>query len=182
MQTLTIRALTISDIPLIGNYWQSRTHTDLDRMGADASKLPTSSDFQQMMLQQLNLPLNLKNAFCVIWELNGRPCGHSNTNPTTFGDEAKFHLHIWDKKDRATGNGKRFLKQTIPYFFEHLQLNTLIAEPKASNAAPNNVLRELGFTKTKTYETEPGSINLLQIVNRWELKKEKFHQLLKSSK
>lgn len=172
MPEFTIRDLTEPDIQLIGNYWENSNFTHLKNMGVDIEKMFTRDEFEQVMHHQLGLQIREKKSFCTIWLVDGSPIGHCNTNPTIYGLEAMFHLHIWDIKDRNSGHGLHLLPLSISRFFEILKLKILIAEPFRHNPAPNKLLKNLGFNLVKTYRTVPGSINLEQEVNRWELTSE----------
>lgn len=64
-------------------------------MGVDVGKMPSEEKLLQMLLEQLNTPIERKTSYGIIWENNGRSIGHCNTNPTVYGKEAKMHLHLW---------------------------------------------------------------------------------------
>jgi RimJ/RimL family protein N-acetyltransferase len=174
---LTVRELLESDIDSIVGYWLDADNSHLEAMGVDLGKLPTKEDFTQMLLSQLNLPLEQKRSYCVIWEMDGKPVGHCNTNPSYFGSEAFMHLHIWNVAGRKKGLGAAFLKRSLPYFFENLHLQKLYSEPYALNPAPNKTLEKIGFEFVKEYVTVPGSINFEQTVKRWQMTREMFGQL-----
>ena len=130
-----------------------------------------------MLLRQLSTPLDQKLSYCIIWELDNKPIGHSNTNPTIFGEEAFMHLHIWDPVSRKKGLGSELIKRTLPYFFKNLKLKRLYSEPYALNPAPNKALEKAGFELEKEYVTIPGYLNFEQPVKRWVLTQEKFMEL-----
>ena len=176
---INIREAQKSDIDLIINYWFSLSTSDLTKMGADINKLPIKLNFKNGLVKQLELPINQRNAFIVIWELDGKPIGHSNTNPTTFGDSASMHLHLWENPTRQKGLGTQFLKKTIQIYFEKLHLKTLFCEPYALNPAPNKTLSKVGFEFEKEYVTTPSSINFEQSVNRWKMSRAQFEIIFK---
>ena len=164
---INVREIEIRDFELILDYWYGSSEEYLLGMGADKSKLPAREDFLKMLHHQLNLPINKRQSYCLIWELDGEAIGHSNTNPTTFGKEAYMHLHIWDATHRKKGLGSSFLELTASTFFKNLKLKELYIQPMASNPAPNKVAEKMGFELIKTYTTTPGSINFEQEVNLW---------------
>lgn len=82
-------------------------------ISVDISKLPTSGQMAAMLKGQLALPIEQRRSNCVIWELNGHAIGHSNTNPTTFGEEAFMHLHLWHLDNRLQDMGLAFARLTI---------------------------------------------------------------------
>lgn len=166
---LSVRELQESDIDLIINYWTEADDRYLQSMGVDLSKMPSEPEWKAMLLQQLQTPIEQKQSYCMIWLVNGRPIGHSNVNKIQFGKEAYMHLHIWEPAIRKKGYGSRFIKMTVPHFFEKLQLRTLYCEPYALNSAPNKTLERAGFSFVKEYTTIPGSINFEQPVKLWAL-------------
>lgn len=174
---LSVRELKQSDIPLLLNYWFNADEDFVKGMGVDVKKMPTREQFQQMLTDQLNTPVEQRRSYCIVWLDNGVPVGHSNTNPTTFGEEAKMHLHLWEPAKRTKGMGTQLLKLTLPHFFNNLQLKTLWCEPYALNPAPNRTLEKVGFEFVKEYITVPGFINFEQPVKQWKITAEQFKDL-----
>ena len=82
---------------------------------------------------------------------------------------------MWKSESRKNGLGLKFLKKTIPLYFEKLHLKKLLCEPYFENIAPNRTLKNIGFEFIRTYETIPGPINFRQKVNHYELTKEAFN-------
>lgn len=174
---LTVREIQEKDIELIAHYWLDADPAFLTGMGVDLEKVPSKEQLTQMLLSQLNTPIENKRAYCIIWELDGKAVGHSNTNPTTYGEEATMHLHLWHAGGRMKGLGTIFVKMTIPVFFKKLKLNRLVCEPYALNPAPNKTLEKTGFDFIREYVTTPGSLNFEQPVKRWEMSLEKYSTL-----
>lgn len=171
---LTVREIQSSDIEWLVQYWLDADPAFLVAMGVDLDKLPGKAEFRQMLQTQLSTPLEQKTAYCIIWLYNHQPVGHSNTNPSHFGEFAHVHLHLWNPDLRGKGLGSKFLKMSLPYFFENLRLKKLISEPYALNPAPHRILEKVGFTLAKKYTTVPGFINFEQPVKRWELTREAY--------
>lgn len=169
---MQVRPLTKEDIPLIVSYFFSATPEFLRGMGANPDKLPNKLEWTQTIEKEIDLPLEEKKLFYLLWVHNHKPIGHSNLTFLEYGKEAHMHLHLWSSDLRKKGLGLAFLHQCIPYYFEYFKLKTLICEPYARNKAPNAILPQLGFIKIKTYRTTPGAMNFEQEVNRWEMKKE----------
>jgi RimJ/RimL family protein N-acetyltransferase len=174
---LSVREIQESDIELIIQYWLSADKEFLERMGADINKVPAPDECEKMLFKQLSQPLKEKNSYCIIWEVDSKPIGHSNVNKIIFGEEAYMHLHMWNESLRQKGLGTALVKKTLPYYFENLKLKKLYSEPYALNAAPNNVLRKIGFKFIKEYVTTPGSLNFEQPVNKWELSYDDYKKL-----
>ena len=173
--------MEVEDIDAIVNYWHRCDNTSLLNMGVDKNKLPPTQDLTQMLVDQLNTPFKTRQSYCIIWQIDGKPVGHCNTNPTIFGEEAFMHLHIWYAEERQKGVGTIFLKMTLPYFFERLQIKKLLCQPYALNPAPNKTLAKAGFEFVKEYITIPGYLNFEQAVKQWQLTLEKFRESTASS-
>lgn len=168
--SLSIREIQLSDIPLLINYWLGADESHLRMKGVEPSLLPSAELFSANLKAQIEFQYANKKSYCIIWELDGEPVGHSNLNPVEYGKEAYMQLHMWGKGERQRGLGLEFMKLTLPYFFERMKLEILYCQPYALNTAPNRVLEKLGFSFVKEYTATPGSINFEQEVKLWELK------------
>jgi RimJ/RimL family protein N-acetyltransferase len=173
----SVREITPSDIPALTAYWFTADPVFLRGMGVDIQKLPTRSQWVQMLSEQIEAPIKEKQSYCLIWESDGRTVGHSNVRPIFFGEEAYMHLHLWDAGVRKRGMGAELVRMSLPWFFENLRLKRLFSEPYALNPAPNKTLQKVGFDFVKEYITIPGFVNFEQPVKRWELSYEKFKGL-----
>jgi len=169
VQELTVREINETDIALIIQYWLTASDDYLMAMGVDLAKMPAVSDWQRMLASQILLPYREKQSYCTIWELDDKPIGHCNVNKIIYGEEASMHLHIWYAEERKMGLGVAFIKRSLPFFFNNLQLKKIYSEPYAINEAPNRTLAKAGFHFIKEYVTVPGSINFEQPVKRWEI-------------
>jgi RimJ/RimL family protein N-acetyltransferase len=178
---LSIRPLQHSDIPLFLKYWFESDEAFLRGMGLDVSKLPTKEQFTGMLEQLLVTPIEQRTSYAVVWLKNEQPIGHSNTNPTTFGEEAKMHLHIWDAAERQKGMGTELVKLSVAHYFEVLQLKTIWCEPYALNPAPNKTLEKAGFEFVKAHVTIPGVFNFEQPVKQWRMTRGRFDALINNS-
>lgn len=174
---LATREIQYSDIPYILEYWFTAQRAFLSAIGVDIHKMPTKGQFEIMLEEQIGTSLQQRKSYCIIWEADGKPIGHCNTNPIIFGEEAKMHLHLWPSFERGKGIGTALLKMTLPYFFNGLQLQTLWCEPYALNPAPNKTLEKVGFELVKEYITVPGFINFEQPVKQWKMTSEHFCKL-----
>ncbi|WP_460571657.1 GNAT family N-acetyltransferase [Flaviaesturariibacter terrae] len=178
---LRVRELLASDIPFIVRYWTESSPGHLLAMGVDLSKVPPPEAFAANLQRQLETPYEEKIAYCLIGEVDGRPIGHCNTNPTRFGNEAFMHLHLWEGAQRGQGFGTAMVRGALPYFFGKLQLQRLWSQPYAHNDAPNRTLEKAGFLFDREYVTVPGSLNFEQPVKRWLMTRERFESLSPSS-
>lgn len=170
----TVRELEAGEVDLVIDYFTSASPEFLAGMGADVRKLPEKAEWRKIILDDLEKPLKKRNFYYLIWELGGKPVGHSNINKIIFGKEAYMHLHLWNPDKRQKGLGRLFVERTLPYYFEKFELEELFCEPYALNPGPNKVLEKTGFEFVKQYETIPGWINFYQTVNRWVIKREKL--------
>jgi RimJ/RimL family protein N-acetyltransferase len=175
--TLTVREITATDIPLIIDYWLGADAAFLAGMGADIHKIPPHEEWVQMLTAQLSQSYEEKKSYCIIWLLNEVPVGHSNVNKIIIGEEAYMHLHMWQTDKRQRGIGTQLVKMTIPYFFTNLQLKKLYCEPYALNPAPNKTIEKVGFTFIKEYLTIPGSFNFEQHAKLWVLSYDNYKKL-----
>lgn len=168
---LSVRPMEGKDIDALVSYWFDSSPVYLEGMGVDTSKMPTKSAWREMLETQLHLPIENRRSYCIIWEVDGVSIGHCNTNPTSFGEEAYMHLHLWKSLERQKGLGTAFVRMTVPRFFQDLELKTLYCQPYALNIAPNRTLEKAGFRFIKEYVTVPGFINFEQPVKLWEISK-----------
>jgi RimJ/RimL family protein N-acetyltransferase len=171
--SLIVRESTLNDVPLIVDYWLSSSDEHLEGMGVDLSKLPDKTTLEANLINALKT----KKSYCLIWEYNNKPIGHTNANKITIGKEAHMHLHLWQQDNRQKGLGLDFIKQSLPFYFKTLQLETLYCEPYSSNPAPNKTLKKAGFRFIKTYKTSPVSLNIKPDVKQWKRLKEEFIRL-----
>lgn len=178
---LSVREIEIPDIGLIALYWLNAEKIHLENMGVDINKLPSKEQFTTYLTAQCETPVEQRDSYCIIWQKNNIPIGHSNTRPTIFGKEAFMHLHLWNKETRRKGFGYELVKLTLPCFFENLKLKDLYCEPYSLNPAPNKTIQKAGFELINEHTTTPGAFNFEQPVKRWHLSYEKFKQLYKTN-
>lgn len=171
-----MREIQPEDIQHIADYWLTASPDFLTGMGVDLKQLPTRLALTEMLEQQIKTDYRHKTSYALIWELNGIAVGHSNVNRICFGKSAYMHLHLWPSNKRKKGMGLKFVLQSIPFFFQHLQLQQLFCEPYALNPAPNKTLKKAGFQWIKSHVTIPGTLNFKQEVNTWLLTHEQYQQ------
>jgi len=173
---LTVREMQLNDIEKIVEYFVLSSAEFLKGMGVNKSKLLDRGEWVQKLEFEFQKSYATKKIYYIIWFLDNLAIGHSNINDIEFGKSATMHLHLWNNDKRKKGLGLKFLKLTIPYYFRNFELEKLICEPYSKNIAPNKVLKKLGFEFVRTHKTTPGSINFLQMVNRYELKNNKYRK------
>ena len=175
--SLSVRELQQSDIPLIINYWLSAGDAFLANMGVDLSKMPQREEWMVMLSKQLNQSYKEKQSYCITWLANDEPVGHSNVNKIIFGEEAYMHLHLWQTNKRKKGMGAALVKMSLPYFFNNLQIKKIYCEPHSLNAAPNKTMEKIGFTFIKEHTSIPGSFSFEQLAKLWEMTYEDYKKL-----
>lgn len=164
---LSVREIRESDISLLCDYWMNSGHDFMRGMGVDVTKIPARETFAAMLMEQIHQTYENKKSYCIIWEKDGIPVGHSNVSKIIYGEEAYMHLHLWETGTRQKGWGAAFIQLTIPFFIDNLKLKKLFCEPYALNPAPNKTLPKAGFVFLKSYTCTPGWINFEQPVNLW---------------
>jgi RimJ/RimL family protein N-acetyltransferase len=174
---LSVRPMQINDVPQFISYWYDADPDYLYNMGVDVNKMPAREQFHQMVLEQLSLPIEQRRSYNIIWEYDGLSIGHSNTNPTIYGEEGNMHLHIWLQSGRKKGRGTELVKLSVRHYFEKLKLKTLWCEPHALNSAPNKTLEKAGFKLVKEYVTVPGFVCYEQPVKQWKMSFKDFENL-----
>ena len=176
-----VREIIPTDINLLADYWLGASDDFLLGMGVDLALRPTRRMIVDLLEKQICTPLQQKQSYALIWEIDGHPSGHTNVNKIEFGYQAFMHLHLWYPGNRQKGFGAELVRGALPFFFEKLQLQKLCCEPYALNPAPNKTLRKAGFTFIRKYRTKPGYINFEQEVNRWEMSRETYEKMRKQS-
>jgi RimJ/RimL family protein N-acetyltransferase len=174
---LSVRELQKEDIDAITNYWLGADPVFLKGMGVDMNKIPGRDEWEKMLLEQLSQSYKEKKSYCIIWQGDDKPVGHSNINKIIFGEEAYMHLHIWYDDIRKKGYGTPLIKMTLPWFFEKYKLKKLYCEPYALNPAPDKTLEKAGFEFVKEYITTPGWLNFEQPVKLWVISYDRFKEM-----
>jgi RimJ/RimL family protein N-acetyltransferase len=178
---LSVRELQKEDIDAITDYWLGSDPAFLQGMGVNINKMPARDEWKDMLSEQLSQSYKEKKSYCIIWQVDDKPVGHSNINKIIFGEEAYMHLHIWNADVRKKGYGIPLIKMTLSWFFEKYKLKKLYCEPYALNSAPNKTLKKAGFEFIKEYITIPGWLNFEQPVNLWMMSYDRFKKINDSS-
>jgi RimJ/RimL family protein N-acetyltransferase len=169
IMTKNISPLTAKDIQYIVNYFHECDDNVLLAMGVDRKKLPEPAKWCEIIAEDLAKNLTERLFYYLLWEIDGKPIGHSNINKIVYDDHAYVHMHVWHQGLRRNGHGLFFVQKCIAEYFEKFKLKKIYCEPNADNRPPNTLLAKSGFTFLKEYETVPGSINFQQKVKRWVL-------------
>lgn len=162
-----IRPIATQDIQHIVSYFHECDDSLLLAMGVDRDKLLEPAKWCKIIAEDLSKNLSERQFYYLLWEIDGKPIGHSNINKIVYGDHAYVHMHVWHQGQRRNGHGSYFIQKCIAEYFEKFKLKKIYCEPNANNFPPNKILAKCGFTFLKEYETVPGPINFQQTVNRW---------------
>jgi RimJ/RimL family protein N-acetyltransferase len=165
------RPMQLSEAHVIIDYFHSASPEFLNSLGVDPLRLPDRMQWHATFERLFALPIEKRNFFAILWELEGKPAGWSSADKIVFGEEAYMHLHVIDPARRRKGNGTFFVRESAKIYFDTLRVSRLFCEPYALNVAPNRTLQAAGFKYVKTHETVPGPLNFHQPVTRWVLEK-----------
>lgn len=173
-----VREISVNDTERLADYWSNLTNEEAFRIGIDTDEIPNKSTIIEMLNHQIAVPNSDKNTFILIWELDGVPIGHSNITPIVTNDFANIHFHIWDRNNWKSGLGEKYIRLSIPIFFEQYSLNRIYGVFHTNNIAAEKLFQKLGFTLADEYETRPGDWSLYQSVKKYVLNKEDFKSII----
>ena len=165
--SLTVRELEITEFDLVLDYFHDATPEFLESMGVDPTRIPDRQSWRERFRSDSALPVNQRSAIVLLWLMDDRPVGFSSCDKIKVGERANMHLHILSADARNKGIGTEFVRKSVAFYFEQLQLKSLFCEPYAFNIAPNRTLQKAGFKYLKTHMTVPGTFSFHQAVNRW---------------
>ena len=170
----TVREATSSDAESIAAYWSNLSFDDAFKLGIDLDKIPSTNGITDFIEQQINLPLNDRNTYILIWEVDGIAIGHCNITPIVVGEYANIHSHIWDKGNISRGIGESLMRLSLPIFFKKYKLEKLYGVFYALNPAPEKLCIKLGFSFVDEYPTIPGEWSFYQNVKKYVVSREDY--------
>jgi RimJ/RimL family protein N-acetyltransferase len=162
-----VREMQLDEVDLRINYFHHSSDEYLRRLGVDRARLLTPEAWRSFYEEDYARPLQERENYSVVWEVDGRTVGFSSADHIVFGKEAFLHLHIVEPQLRREGLGAQFVSMSAEMYFRALELEQLFSEPNAFNTAPNRTLQRAGFRYLFTHEAQPGPMNFLQVTNRW---------------
>src|SRR5947199_3078961 len=127
-ETRRARPMQLAETELIIDYFHSASPEFLNTLGVDPSRLPPRTQWQARLEHLFALPIEERNFFAIIWEIDGHPAGWSSVDKVIFGQEAYMHLHILDSDRRRAGNGTFFVRESAKIYFDTLRINRLFCE------------------------------------------------------
>jgi RimJ/RimL family protein N-acetyltransferase len=164
---LAVREMRLAEVDLRINYFHDASDEQLRTLGVDRARLPAPEDWRSFYQEDYARPIEARESYALVWELDGRTVGFSSTDHIDFGREAFMHLHILEPARRQKGLGAEFVRMSAATYFRTFGLERLYCEPNAFNTAPNRALQRAGFRYLFTHEAQPGPINFLQVTTRW---------------
>src|SRR5690606_38061493 len=142
---LSIRALSVADIPFIVNYWLQSSPENLVRMGVDTLKIPTASQFEEGLRSLLEQDNQEAKTSYRIWHVDDLPIGFSSLKNIQYEQRGEMHLHIWNSSFIGRGYGPILFCLSAQSFYDTFKLKAIKCEPRASNPFPNRMLQKIGF-------------------------------------
>jgi RimJ/RimL family protein N-acetyltransferase len=162
-----VREMQLDEVDLRIDYFHQASDDYLRRLGVDRARLLTPEAWRSFYQEDYARPLQERENYSLVWELDGRTVGFSSADHIVFGKEAFLHLHMVEPQLRQEGFGAVFVSMSAEMYFRDLELEQLFSEPNAFNTAPNRTLQRAGFRYLFTHEAQPGPMNFLQVTNRW---------------
>jgi RimJ/RimL family protein N-acetyltransferase len=171
---LRVREMRLAEVDVRIDYFHSSSGDYLRTLGVDRSLLPSRAAWRESCEADYSRPIQDRDTYSLIWELDDQVVGFSSTDHITFGEQAFMHLHILDPAHRRSGLGAQFVRRSAATYFHVLELQRLYCQPNAFNVAPNRTLQAAGFRYVFTREmatSELNPFNFPQPVTRWVLEK-----------
>ena len=166
---LRVREMQLEEIDHRISYFHGAPDEYLTLLGVDRSLLMEPDEWRASYALDLTRPMDEKQSYSIVWELDERIIGFSSTDRIVYGREAFMHLHLVDPPLRSRGLGARFIRLSAQHYVEALALEHLFSEPNACNVPPNRALMRAGFGYQYSHFTTPGPYNVPQVVTRWAL-------------
>lgn len=167
---LSVRALSLDDIPLIVNYWLQSSPENLVRMGVDKLKIPTASQFEKGLRSLLEQDSQEARTSYRIWLVDGLPIGFSSLKNIQYEQSGEMHLHIWDASFTGKGYGPVLFCLSAQSFYEAFKLKAIKCEPRASNPLPNKMLQKVGFPLVETRIAASSELSLVCELNQYNIR------------
>lgn len=169
---LRVRPLQSADIDSIIAYWMQATPVDLERMGADASKLPAPEKFRKNLEEIIATPDEEKKTAYSIWLLDEKPIGFSSLKKIQLGESGEMHLHMWEAGVRGKGYGAVLFCLSADFFYENFRLKRIKCEPRSTNPFPNKMFQKIGFPLRRTHRAVSSELSLCCELNEYEISRE----------
>ena len=172
MGSLSVREMSLSEVPVRIDYFLDASDEYLLTLGVDRNALPSRADWLSLYEEDYRRPIRERANYSLVWELDHEIVGFSTTDRIEFGKDTFMHLHIVDPSRRRSGLGVEFVTRSVHQYFAVLELQRLYCEPNAFNVAPNRTLQRAGFRYLFTHEAQPSPINYRQITTVWVIERD----------
>jgi hypothetical protein len=144
---VSVRDLSVDDVPSIANFWFQSPHGFVERMGVDPSKLPSEEDMRRSLIEKceanLLLPKSKLNALVVLYK--DEPIGFHTLFPFTEGESGMFHAHIWNINRRGRGIAQHSYIRAARVFMERFALKKILYKTPIQNIGAIRVKEKLGI-------------------------------------
>lgn len=146
-ELISVRDLSVNDVPLILNYWFHSPAGFIESLGVDMTKLPSEADMEKSLKEKLQanklLPESKLNALAILY--NGEAIGFHTINPVTEGDFGIFHAHIWNPSMRRRGVGMHSYPKACQVFMQRFNLERILFRTPVQNLGAIRVKEKLGI-------------------------------------
>lgn len=167
---IRVREMRLQEVDLRIGYFHNASDDYLRTLGADRARLPTPEAWRARYERDFERPVEERDTYSLVWELEESAVGFSTVDHIEFGREALMHLHILEPGSRRRGMGTAFVRLSAAIYFEALHLQRLYCQPNAFNVAPNRTLQRAGFKYVWTKDQmAPSEVNFPQPITRWVL-------------
>jgi RimJ/RimL family protein N-acetyltransferase len=167
--SLAVRPFNESDYTAMVDYFLGSEPSFLTGMGVDARKMPDREKWLRDLLRDHRKADAQRDRFYLAWICDRELVGHSSINEIEPGEDAHFHLHLWNAQMRGAGLGVQFVRLSAAYYIARFGFKRLVCEPYSHNPAPIRAVAKAGFCFVKRYRTVPTAMSFEQDVDRYEL-------------
>lgn len=169
---ILVRAIAEADLVIQDAYLKSASDEFLRNIGFNPDSVRSSvRDYEVFRVSQ-KPAVRDRVIHSFVFELDGKVIGSSTLKSIKFGESAEIHGHIYDAENRGKGVVSKLMPEYLKFIFDVFELQVLIAEPSASNRAPNEILKKLGAMLTETYVAPATKTLIERTTNRYEISRE----------
>jgi RimJ/RimL family protein N-acetyltransferase len=144
---ISVRDLSVEDVPSIVNYWFHSPPGFIEGMGVDLAKLPSEAEMLKSLIQKCQdnalLPDSKINAVVILKD--GEPVGFHTLFPIAEGDHGIFHAHIWNPEMRGQGIALNSYLLAAKVFMKRFNLNRILYKTPLQNVGSIRVKEKLGI-------------------------------------
>lgn len=146
-QEISVRDLSMSDIPYILRYWFHSPAGFIESIGVDANKLPSEHALEATLIEKCQHDKQStdpqSNALIIICD--DTPVGFHTLSPVEHGNFGIFHAHIWDHDMRNKGIAKTSYPLACAVFMQRFKLQKILFKTPQQNTGALRVKEHLGI-------------------------------------